>query len=165
MILVSACLAGVQCRYNGKDNFVASIAELVKQGKAIPVCPEELGGLPTPREPVDIEKGNGFDILKGKGRLLTESGTEVTEQFLQGAEKVLQIAREQGVKMAVLKERSPSCGSNRIYNRISNCMGDVKRELVQGMGVTAAILKNDKITVLSEEQLDQNTLNRILQDQ
>lgn len=155
MILVSACLAGIQCKYHGGDNLIPEVLSLVEQRKAIAVCPEELGGLLTPREPVDIETGDGFQVLDGNARCLCESGREVTTEFLQGAEKVLQIALEKDVKLAILKERSPSCGSSRIYNRVQSAFPGVERKVVEGMGVTAALLDRNGIKVISEEQISQ----------
>lgn len=162
MILVSGCLAGIKCKYHGGDNLIELVAELVAKGLAIPVCPEELGGLPTPREAVDIEKGTGINALAGQARLISESGSDVTTQFIEGAKKVLQIAQEHNVKLAVLKERSPSCGSTRIYNRIPNCSSAVERELVEGMGVTAALLILNGIKVMSEENLTEQAINKML---
>ncbi|CCO07488.1 DUF523 domain-containing protein [Desulforamulus hydrothermalis] len=160
MILVSACLAGIYCRYNGGNNQVPVIVDLVEKGLAIPVCPEILGGLPTPREPVDIMQGTGCDVLAGRTKLLTESGKDVTTEFLLGADKVLQIALQHRVKFAVLKERSPSCGSSMIYNREPGYQ-EVRRKPVPGMGVTTALLAKNNITVFSEEQLTEKLLKEI----
>ncbi|MEW6066427.1 hypothetical protein P378_02630 [Desulforamulus profundi] len=160
MILVSACLAGIPCKYHGGDNLIQPVAELIAKGLAIPVCPEVLGGLATPREPVDIEQGDGFDALAGRARLLNESGQEVTAEFLAGAARVLQIARRHDVKAAILKERSPSCGSSWIYNRLPGTTA-VRRKLVDGMGVTAALLTKNNIQVFSEEQVTEELLNKL----
>lgn len=160
MIVVSACLAGICCKYHGGDNLIPAVAELVEEGLAIALCPEELGGLPTPREPVDIEQGDGFTALAGQARLLTESGRDVTAEFLQGSARLLQIAQEHHVKVAILKERSPSCGSSRIYNRVPGT-ADVQRKLVDGMGVTAALLTQKQIQVFSEEQLTEELLCKL----
>ncbi|SHK84355.1 DUF523 domain-containing protein [Desulforamulus aeronauticus] len=160
MILVSACLAGIPCKYHGGDNLIPEVLALVEQGKAIAVCPEELGGLLTPREPVDIETGDGFQVLAGHGRCLCEGGREVTAEFVQGAEKVLQIALEKGITLAILKERSPSCGSSRIYNRVPSALPGVERRVVEGMGVTAALLNKNGIKVISEEQIDQGIFSK-----
>ncbi|GAB6180849.1 DUF523 domain-containing protein [Desulfotomaculum defluvii] len=156
MILVSACLAGIRCKYHGGDNLIPEILALVEQGKALTVCPEELGGLSTPREAVDIETGDGFQVLAGSARCLCEGGREVTTEFLQGASKVLQIALENNIKLAILKERSPSCGSSCIYNRVQNNSNGVERTIVQGMGVTSALLYQNGIKVISEEQFLRN---------
>lgn len=153
MILVSACLAGIKCKYHGGDNLVPKVLALVEQGQALTVCPEELGGLATPREPVDIETGDGFQVLSGSARCLCESGREVTTEFLQGAAKALQIAQKNNIKLAILKERSPSCGSSSIYNRVKSESPGVARQVVPGMGVTAALLHKNGIKVISEEQL------------
>ncbi|MEG6523575.1 DUF523 domain-containing protein [Desulfotomaculum sp. 1211_IL3151] len=158
MILVSACLAGIKCKYHGGDNLVPEVLALVEQGKALAVCPEELGGLATPREPVDIETGDGFQVLTGNARCLCEGGQDVTTEFLQGAAKVLQIAQENNIKLAILKERSPSCGSSCIYNRVQNDSPGVERKVVSGMGVTTALLHQNGIKVISEEQISQLTM-------
>ncbi|MGI6453822.1 MAG: DUF523 domain-containing protein [Syntrophomonadaceae bacterium] len=145
MFLVSACLCGIKCKYNGHDNFHPVFAELVANKKALPVCPEQLGGLPTPREPSEICLGNGQDVLSGKARVITKSGKDVSRQFLLGAYKTLAIAQDNGIKTAILKSRSPSCGFGEIYDgSFSSC-------LRPGMGVTAALLANEGIIVLTDE--------------
>ncbi|AMA73994.1 MULTISPECIES: DUF523 domain-containing protein [Aneurinibacillus] len=145
MKIISACLMGCACRYDQKDNRVAEIEQLVKDGKAIPVCPEQLGGLSTPRNPAEIVGGDGFDVLDGKAKVIDNQGNDVTEQFLQGARQVLLIAQSVNAKEAILKERSPSCGSNMIYN------GTFSKTKRKGVGVTTALLMRHGITVQSEE--------------
>jgi uncharacterized protein YbbK (DUF523 family) len=141
MILVSACLVGVNCKYNGKNNLNKKIRKLVKSGKAIPVCPEQLGGLPTPREPANLT-ADGFDVLKGKAKVLTESGKDVTINFVKGAREVLKLAKLLGAKKAILKARSPSCGCGKTW---------ISGKVANGDGVTVALLKRNGIKVYSEE--------------
>ncbi|ERI08579.1 hypothetical protein HMPREF0083_03307 [Aneurinibacillus aneurinilyticus ATCC 12856] len=146
--IVSACLMGCECRYDQKDNKVDEIEQLVKDGKAIPVCPEQLGGLPTPRNPAEIVNGDGFDVLDGTAKVIDNQGNDVTEQFLQGARQALRMAQAAGAEEAILKERSPSCGSALVYD---GTFSKTKRE---GTGVTAALLLRHGIFVRSEESLD-----------
>jgi len=135
MKLVSACLVGIKCRYDGKSNLNRKCLKLFKKGGLIPVCPEQLGGLSTPREPVRIQKS---------GLVLTELGKDVTKNFIKGAKETLKIAKALGVKVAILKARSPSCGSGLIYD------GDFSKKLVKGNGIIAALLKKNKIRVYTE---------------
>jgi uncharacterized protein YbbK (DUF523 family) len=150
MIIVSACLAGFSCRYDGKDNLCETVANLVREGKAIPVCPEQLGGLPTPRKPAGIFNGLGDDVLIGKAEVKTVgNGENVTVSFTKGAEEVLKVAKLFGVKKAILKQRSPSCGCGKTWQLDE----DLKNHVVEGNGVTAALLKQDGIEVLTEEDI------------
>lgn len=137
-ILVSACLAGVRCRYHGGSSEHEKIRALVEAGMAVPVCPEELGGLGTPRPRAEIEGGNGFDVLDGRARVIDERGWDVTAHFLQGAKAALKIAFSCGARKAILKEKSPSCGRTLIYRN---------GKLVKGLGVTAALLQRHGIDV------------------
>lgn len=143
--IVSACFAGIHCRYDQKHNRVEEIEELVKKGEAIPVCPEQMGGLSTPRNPAEIVGGDGEDVLDGKARVIDNQGNDVTEAFLRGAYEALQMAQTIGAKEAILKERSPSCGSCMIYD------GQFKGIKKPGQGVTAALLRRHGIQVFSEE--------------
>ena len=128
-VLVSACLAGLRTRYDGRVVEQRGVLERLKGCVWIPVCPEQFGGLPTPRCPADIRGGNGDDVLDGKARVVDSDGVDVSEPFIRGAEMVVEIARKQRVEEVLLKARSPSCG-------------------VQNLGVTAALLKRSgfKIT-------------------
>ncbi|MEM0357603.1 MAG: DUF523 domain-containing protein [Candidatus Bathyarchaeia archaeon] len=137
MKLCSACLLGIKCRYDGKDCRNEKVVELLKTELLIPVCPEQLGGLPTPREPAEIFGG----------KVLTKSGRDVTENFIRGARETLKIVKLLGVKEAVLKQGSPSCGCGRIYN------GTFSGKTVEGDGITAALLKKHGIKVITEEDL------------
>lgn len=144
-ILVSACLAGYNCKYNGRSNLLPEIKELVARRQAIPVCPEKLGGLPVPRPPAEIQEGDGFDVLQGKARVIDRSGKDVTQAFLRGAYAVLELARCIGARVAILKERSPSCGVRCIYD------GSFTGRTRPGCGVTVALLLRHGLRVFSEE--------------
>lgn len=137
-ILVSACLLGCPCRYDGTAKADPRVLALMERHTLIPVCPEQLGGLPTPRLPSERREGGVFD----------RGGMDVTAQYRQGAEEVLRLARLYGCTHAVLKERSPSCGSGQIYN------GSFSHVLVPGSGVAAELLAQNGITVLGESQAD-----------
>ncbi|WP_312505455.1 DUF523 domain-containing protein [Lysinibacillus sp.] len=146
MILISACLAGLNVRYNGTNSLDEKIQKLVLENKAVTVCPELMGGFTTPREPAEIVGGNGHDVLDGKARVVERSGRDVTELYLKGANATLQKAREIGATKVVLKEYSPSCGSAMIYN------GEFNGTKLVGVGVTTALLQRHGIKVVSEEQ-------------
>lgn len=145
MIIVSSCLMGCCCRYDEKDNLKPEIAKLVQEGKGIPICPEQAGGLSTPRPPAEIVGGNGFDVLDGKARVIDINGKDVTQQFIKGARETLKMAQLVGASSAILKQRSPSCGSKEIYD------GSFSHKPIPGMGVTAALLMRNGINVLDEQ--------------
>lgn len=144
LVLVSGCLAGVLCKYNGTYNNVPEIVSLVEEGLAITVCPEILGGGSVPREPNETLGGDGHQVLDGKARVMTPSGIDCTEMFIKGALETLRVAREHNIKIAILKERSPSCGSSLVYD------GTFSGRKIAGSGVTAAILLRAGIKVYSE---------------
>ena len=133
--VVSACLAGLPCRYDGRTNLKPEVADLVASGLAVPVCPEEMGGLPTPRIPSE-RRGN--DVVAADGR-------DVTAEFTAGAEAALYIAEEYGCSAAILKARSPSCGCGRIYD------GTFTRTLIDGNGLFAELLLKKGFEVFTEE--------------
>ena len=137
MIIVSACLAGFPCRYDGKATIHEKTRELVKAGKAILVCPEQLGGLPTPRSPSEIKNGN----------VISKEGMDVTKEFERGAAIVLEIANAYGCKEAILKARSPSCGKGKIYD------GNFTGKIIAGNGKTAELLLKNGIDVKTEEEI------------
>ncbi|MBM7585913.1 uncharacterized protein YbbK (DUF523 family) [Bacillus pakistanensis] len=147
MILVSSCLAGKECRYNGTHSLEDKILQLVEQKRAIMVCPELLGGFTTPREPAEIVGGNGEDVLNGQATVMAKSGANVTDLYLAGAYKTLEIAKQLQATSIVLKENSPSCGSSYIYN------GAFSNQKIQGDGVTTALLRKEGFNVISEEEL------------
>ncbi len=145
MIVVSACLAGYRCRFDGTTRENPAIARLVAAGEAIPLCPEELGGLTTPRMPSEIQHGDGTDVLEGKARVRNLAGEDVTEAFLAGARETLAIARRVGATTAILKDGSPSCGSTRIRD------GTFTNTRRSGLGVTSAMLLRNGIAPMSDE--------------
>ncbi|XOB40375.1 MAG: DUF523 domain-containing protein [Candidatus Nealsonbacteria bacterium] len=135
--ICSACLLGIRCRYDGKSKPDDKIIELLKKETLIPVCPEQLGGLSTPREPAE-QKGN---------KVITKSGKDVTESFKKGAEQVLELAELFDIKEAILKQKSPSCGCGQIYD------GSFSSRIIKGDGVTTSLLKTNGIKVITEEDL------------
>lgn len=137
MKLCSACLLGIKCRYDGKSKPDEKVMELSKKEVLIPVCPEQLGGLPTPRENREI---------RGK-KVIAKSGRDETKNYKKGAEETLKLAKLFGIKEAILKQRSPSCGCGQIYD------GTFSGKLIKGDGVTTALLKKKGIKVISEEDL------------
>ena len=137
MILVSACLLGCACRYDGQSKPHPLAQELAKRGLAVPVCPEQLGGLPTPRNPSE---------RRGE-RVVMNDGRDVTAEYRRGAEEALRLARLYGCTAAVLKEKSPSCGSGLIHD------GSFAGGLVPGDGVTAEVLTARGVRVLGESQV------------
>lgn len=146
-IIVSGCLAGMPCSHDGRDRLAENVGRLVKEGEALPICPEQLGGMGTPRETAEIIGGDGGDVLDGKARVISRSGTDLTAAFLEGAQRALEIARRSGCLKAVLKARSPSCGAGEIYDgSFSSC-------LKPGCGVTAALFMREGIEVTTDENL------------
>lgn len=137
-VIVSACLLGLRTRYDGKDAFSMEAVTLLEGRVAVPVCPEQLGGLPTPRTRAAITSGDGMDVLAGTADVIDEAGADVTVKFMKGAMDTLQIARICGAQEAYLKEKSPSCAASLI------CRGGA---CVDGMGVTAALLMKEGIAV------------------
>lgn len=148
MFIVSACLAGVKCKYNGEDNLTPLLKELFAHEAVQLVCPEQLGGLPTPRIPAEIQGGSGESVLCGQAKVITHHGRDVTGEFLRGARETLRIARLLGAKGAILKEGSPSCGSSLIYD------GTFQGQKKPGQGVTAALLRREGLAIWSENDLD-----------
>ncbi len=146
MIIVSSCLAGMKVRYNGTNKLDERIQQLVIEKKAIMACPELLGGFQTPRLPAEIKGGTGEDVLEGRAKVIDQQGNDVTNEYIQGAVQTLKIVQEQGASEVVLKENSPSCGSQFIYD------GTFSGSKIPGEGVTAAFLKRHGIRVLSEQE-------------
>lgn len=145
--IVSACLAGLDCRYNSKNREHKLVKQLVSEGRAIPVCPEQVGGLATPRPPAEIIAGAGSDVLENKARVVNAKGDDVTEFFIRGALQVLKLARIISCRKAIFKEKSPSCGVKQIFD------GSFKGLLREGQGVTAALLSKENIEVVSENDI------------
>lgn len=145
LLLASACLCGQACRYNGTACPDERLLRLKELGLVLAVCPEEMGGLSTPRSPCE----------RRHGRVFGETGIDVTEAFEAGAAKVLALAREHGIRLAVMKERSPSCGVTQIYD------GSFSGRRIPGQGVTTQLLQAHGITVFSEESAQ---LERVILD-
>ncbi|MBM6859936.1 DUF523 domain-containing protein [Clostridium saudiense] len=146
MYLISACLCGVNCKYNSGNNYSKYCDDLFKSGKAILICPEQLGGLPTPRIPSEmIEKAE--KILKREGKILAKDGRDVTEEFVKGANEVEKIAKKLNIEGAILKDGSPSCGVNYVYD------GTFTGKKIKGRGITAEILVKNGISVISENDI------------
>ncbi len=137
MILVSSCLVGMSCRYDGSDNRSEKVLAYLKDKAWMPICPEQMGGLETPREPAEIVKG----------RVLTKTSKDVTAQFVKGADESARLAKMTHAREAVLKSRSPSCGCGKIYD------GSFSGRLIEGDGLTARALKKMGIQVISEDDL------------
>ena len=138
-ILISNCFLGENCKYNGGNNYNAELLNVLKNHELIPVCPETFGGLKSPRLPAEIVGD----------KVLFSDGSDATEAFVKGAEKALEIAKAQGVKVAVLKANSPSCGSGIIYD------GTFTGKKVSGYGVAAKLLKENGIKVYSEQDIEE----------
>jgi uncharacterized protein YbbK (DUF523 family) len=117
----------------------------MRKGQLIPVCPEQLGGLPTPRKTCEIMGGTGLDVLQGRAKVINRDGEDLSNNFIRGAEETLFIAQKMGIKRAILQRRSPSCGVGKIYD------GTFSSSLINGNGVTAALLLINGITVISDE--------------
>ncbi len=135
--IVSACLAGIACRYDGRANTCAAVVQMVAEGRAVAACPECLGGLPTPRMPSEIVHG----------KVMTRDGHDVTRFFRLGAQAATDLARQQGCTAAILKSRSPSCGYGQVYD------GTFSKGLCEGDGIWAAQLRQAGFALFSEECL------------
>ncbi len=146
MFLVSGCLLGIDCKYSGGNNRLDLLIDYLADKKVAIVCPEQLGGLSTPRSPAEIQGGDGRDVLWGKARVISQEGKDVTENFIKGARETLKIARLWKIKKAIFKERSPSCGSREIYD------GTFSGRVVAGCGVTTALLRENSIKVYREDE-------------
>ena len=136
-VLISACLFGEKCRYDGKDNLIEKLDEIKKICNPIPVCPEVLGGLETPRNPSEIVGG----------KVISNVGKDVTDEYTKGAKIALETALENDCKIALMKAKSPSCGSGKIYD------GSFSRTLADGDGITARLLKENGIKVFNETEI------------
>jgi uncharacterized protein YbbK (DUF523 family) len=137
-ILISGCLLGIHCRYDGTGMLEKGLIQNMQQHHFIPICPEQLGGLQTPRDPAECV-GN---------KVITKKGEDVTNQYMAGAEEALKVASLYNCKVAILKERSPSCGCGKIYD------GTFSNHLVEGDGITSQLLKKNGIKVIGESQLE-----------
>jgi len=149
-ILISACLAGDRVRYDGRRAPFETLllTRLKQEGRLVKVCPEVNAGMKIPRPPAQIVDGSGLDVLNGRARVMDHKGFDVTGFFIRGAEYALSVARKYGIRIAVLKEKSPSCGVRWIYD------GNFTATLRPGEGVTTAMLRKNNILVFSEQELD-----------
>lgn len=136
-ILVSACLLGIPCRYDGKSNPNQEVISLKDKFELIPICPEVLGRLPTPRIPAEIQ---------GE-RVVRSDGVDVTLEYTKGAKKALEIAKEKDCDLAILKAKSPSCGNREIYD------GTYTKTLIKGKGITVKLFEKNGITVINESEI------------
>jgi uncharacterized protein YbbK (DUF523 family) len=143
MKLVSACLLGVNCNFEGKNWLKPQLLEELAKGNLFPVCPEVLGGLSVPRVPAEIIGGDGPDVLDGKAKVINMAGVDVSSEFIKGANETLRIAKAVGAKEALLIEKSPSCGCGRIFD------GTFSEKFKDGDGVTTALLKQNGIQIIS----------------
>ncbi len=146
-VLISACLLGVNCRYDGGNAYNKTAADIALLEGAIPVCPEQLGGSSTPRPPAEISGGDGASVLDGHCRVKGKNGEDGTENFIKGAVEVLKIANACGANKAILKARSPSCGAGCIYD------GTFSGTRQKGNGVTAELLIRNGLEVITEDDL------------
>ncbi len=143
-MMLSACLAGINCVYDGTNKFHPVFSRIYKNNEALVFCPEVLGGLKIPHSPSEIVGGDGLAVLEGDARVLSREGEDVTDFFLKGARKVLKLAVRHGIKKVVLKSKSPSCGCGLIFD------GSFSKKLIPGVGVTAALLKREGLKVVSD---------------
>lgn len=139
MELVSACLVGLNTRYNGESSPCPELIELLLKGEVMPLCPEQLGGLPTPRSPCTLVGGDGCAVLKGEAKAVNRDGEEVTRKLVRGAREALKVIKGMGIERAHLREGSPSCG-------VSHTDCDWRKE--SGCGVTAALLKSEGVELI-----------------
>ncbi len=147
MYLISACLCGLNCKYNGASNFNPKVKALFDKENCIAICPEHLGNLSIPREPHEIVGGEGKDVLKGTAVVLSKKGCDNTKKFIDGAYRTLDIAKLFNAHTAILKARSPSCGWGHIYD------GSYQGKLKPGNGVAAELLNQNGIKILSEDDI------------
>ena len=159
MILVSACLLNHPVRYKGDGNPCQLLLEAVAKGHGeefLPFCPEVVGGLPIPRPPAEIRGGTGADVLQGTASVMNKIGEDVTLAFVEGAQKCAALCQEKGITVAILKQRSPSCGSKAIYD------GTFSGKTIEGQGVTAALLTSIGVKVYGEDDLTPELLEELL---
>lgn len=142
--IVSACLAGVSCRYDGSHNLDKDVLQLVQEGRALPACPDQLGGLPTPRPPAEFRGGDGRKVLAGEAAVADGAGRTVTAELLKGAVEFFRLTRAFGARSAVLRDRCSSCGTRKVT---------VDGRLCGGRGVAAALLEAEGLRLLIPSRL------------
>ena len=144
--LISPCLIGIKTRWNETCDEIEELTDLVRSGQAVFMCPEQIGGLPTPREPSETEPGKtAKDVLDGRAKVFTDTGKDVTREFVVGAERILEFCQEMGVEVAILKAHSPSCGSVKTYD------GTFTETIIPGKGIAAELLEQNGIKVYNEK--------------
>lgn len=144
-ILISSCLIGLNVKWNGKSKNIADLKRLVSEGKAIFLCPEQIGGLSTPRVPAEIEAGRtAKEVLEGKAKIIGNNGSNLTEEIIRGSNETLKFCKEYGIKIAILRDGSPTCGSVKTY---SGRFDGVK---IKGRGVLTELLEQNGIKVYNE---------------
>lgn len=146
-VLVSACLLGENCKYNNGNNFHIGTQKYLQDRPFLAVCPEQVSGMPTPRPPIELQGGDGQALLLGKAKACRADQTDRSEALLAGAKAIAALARDNGVKEAILKENSPSCGVNYIYD------GTFSGQKIPGKGVTTALLARQGVKIRSEAEL------------
>ena len=146
MILVSACLAGTKCRYNGQECTSNVILELKNKGKVLEVCPEVAAGFSIPRVPCEILGGVGEDVLRGQAIVVNSLGDDITQKIIKGSKQGLEKAIANNIKLAIMKSKSVCCGAGKIYD------GTFSNRLIPGDGILTSLLKQQGIKVLSSEQ-------------
>jgi uncharacterized protein YbbK (DUF523 family) len=149
-ILVSACLVGAKVRYDGADNWCDNMvfSKWLAEGRIVMVCPEVVSGCLIPRPPVEIVgTGGGAGVLKGTSRVLTKDDVDISDMFISGARITLELVLQENIRIAILKSKSPSCGSTKIYD------GSFSNTIVDGDGVTVSLLRQEGIEVYSEEEI------------
>lgn len=148
-VLVSACLLGERVRYDGGTCAAHGLLDTwANEGRIVSLCPEMAGGLPVPRDPAEIQGGDAQAVLRGKGAVRRQDGSDITDAFMDGAERALAQCWEHNIKIAILKEGSPSCGSKKIND------GRFAGNKIRGEGVTTALLTRHGISVFNEEELE-----------
>lgn len=157
MILVSACLLGKKVKYDGGANDNELLLKYESTGCFLPVCPECIGGLNTPRKSAEIQKGTGADVIAGRTVVSDKDGKDVTAEFVRGAEGLLELVRKHNVKIAVLKENSPSCGNANIYD------GTFSHKKISGQGVAASLISEAGVTIYSENDLTEDLVKDLIQ--
>lgn len=148
-VLISSCLLGEPVRYDGNENKLPleKLTFLEQHYELVPLCPEVVGGLSVPREPAEIIGGDGADVINGRAKVITRDNTDVTKFFVQGAQAALQVCLKEGIELAILVERSPSCGTSFVYD------GSFTKNRIVGAGVTSALLRSQNITVMSQFEI------------
>lgn len=148
MKIISACLGGINCKYNGGNNYQQVFKDMTDKGDCRLICPETTGGLPVPRLACEIKGGTGLDVIAGYARVIDQLSRDLTDYFLAGAYQTLLVAKNAGADTAILKSRSPSCGVGKIYD------GTFSGKLIAGDGVTTALLKLHGLKVINSDEYD-----------